>query len=276
MTPQVDGNRLKGLLGMAHNSWVFGLAAAVGLAALTACSAAPAPAAPGPASTSASASAHSTPAACAALITFDTATVAYPGGDPSAPPPSADDVKKWAATAVSPINDLAANIPADYDKDAATLRTAVTGAQNGTAIKTDDPAIVIASTALDKWGRDNCGFTTLDVVNTGTELSGVPATLKAGPLSFSFADSGAPPEKAGFVLLVAKVKDGAKYTLDGIRNGSVDFTSVADIVGAAQPTKEEPEAFSTATLTAGKYIVVSPIGAPPNFAGILAGEFTVS
>jgi hypothetical protein len=255
---------------MPHNSWVSGFAAAVGLAAVAACSAAPAPAAP------AAAPARSTPAACAALLKFDNATVGYPGGDPSAPPPSADDVKKWAATAVSPMGDLAANIPAAYDPDAATLRNAVTGAQNGTPINTDDPAIVSASTALDKWGRDNCGFTTLDVVNTGTDLSGVPSTLKAGPLSFSFADSGAPPDKAGFVLLVAKVKDGAKYTLDGIRDGSVDFTSVADIVGAAQPTKEEPEAFSTATLAAGKYLLVSPIGAPPQFAGILAGEFTVS
>ncbi len=256
---------------MAHHSWVSGLAAAVGLTALAACSSPPAPAAPAPA-----ASARSTPAACTALLNFDKATVAYPGGDPTAPPPPADDLKKWAATAVAPIGDLAANIPADYDQDATTLRNAVTGAQNGTAIKTDDPAIVRAITALDKWGRDNCGFTSLDVVNTGTDLSGVPATLKAGPLSFSFADSGAPPEKAGYVLLVAKVKDGAKYTLDGIRNGSVDFTSVADIVGVAQPTKEEPEAFSTTTLTAGKYLVVSPIGAPPNFAGIVAGEFTVS
>lgn len=259
---------------MAHNSWVSGLAAAAGVVALAACSGSPAPAAPAPAP--ATAPARSTPAACTALIKFDSATVGYPGGDPSSPPPSADVIKKWAATAVSPLNDLAANVPTDYDKDAATLRTAVTGAQNGTAIKTDDPALVTASTALDKWGRDNCGFSTLDVVNTGTELSGVPPTLKAGPLSFSFADSGAPKDKAGFVLLVAKVKDGAKYTLDGIRDGSVDFTSIADIVGVAQPTKEEPEAFSTVTLTPGKYLVVSPIGAPPQFAGILAGEFAVS
>jgi hypothetical protein len=254
---------------MAHTSW-SGLAAAVGLAAVAACSSTPAPAAPAPAP------ARSTPAACTALLKFDNATVAYPGGDPTAPPPSADEVKKWAATAVSPMNDLAANIPADYDQDATTLRNAVTGAQNGTPIKTDDPAIVTASTALDKWGRDNCGFTKLDVTNTGTELAGVPATLSPGPLSFSFADSGAPPEKAGFALLIAKVKDGAKYTLDGIRDGSVDFTSVADIVGVAQPTKEEPEAFSTATLTTGKYLVVSPVGAPPQFAGIVAGDFTVS
>jgi hypothetical protein len=261
---------------MAYNSRVAGLAATVGLAALAACSSSPAPAAPAATPAAAATADGNTPAACTALIKFDAATVNYPGGDPTAPPPTAADLKTWASTAAGPIGDLTASIPAAYSKDGATLRTAVTGAQNGTAISTDDPSIVTASTALDKWGRDNCGFTTLDVTNDGTELSGVPATLKAGPLSFSFADSGAPPEKAGFALLIAKVKDGAKYTLDGIRNGSVDFTSVADIVGVAQPTKVEPEAFSTATLTPGKYLVVSPIGAPPQFAGIVAGDFTVS
>ncbi|HEY0813779.1 MAG TPA: hypothetical protein VGE11_10915 [Pseudonocardia sp.] len=255
---------------MAHHSWV-GLGATLGLAALAACSAPPAapPAPPAP-------PARSTPAACTALLAFDGTTVTYPGGDPSAPAPSADQVKRWAATAVAPIGGLAANIPADYADEVATLRTAVTGAQNGTPINTNDPTIVGASTTLDKWGRDNCGFATMDVTNDGTDLAGVPATLPKGPLSFSFADSGAPAEKAGYVLVVAKVKDGAKYTLDGIRDGSVDFTSVADVVGIAQPTKEEPEAFSTATLTPGKYLVVTPIGPPPQFTGILAGEFAVS
>ena len=128
------------------------------------------------------------------------------------------------------------------------------------------------ATALDKWAHDSCGFPTLDVTGTGTDLPGVPASLPAGPLSISFTNGGA-PEKAGFVLLVAKVKDGAQYTLDGIRDGSVDFTSVADVVGAAQPTAETPTAYTVATLTPGKFLVLSPIGAPPEFTGTVAAEF---
>ncbi len=240
-------------------------AALVTVAAAAACSSAPAPAAAPPPPT------RDPAAACRALAAFDAATVAYPGGDPTSPPPSADEVKAWAGTAVGPIGDLATTVPVELDPAVATLRKAVEGTEAGTPVNTEDTAITGASTALDKWAHDSCGFPTLDVTGTGTDLPGVPASFPAGPLSISFTNGGA-PEKAGFVLLVAKVKDGAQYTLDGIRDGSVDFTSVADVVGAAQPTAETPTAYTVATLTPGKFLVVSPIGAPPEFTGTVATE----
>ena len=115
---------------------------------------------------------------------------------------------------------------------------------------------------MDRWGYEHCGFGTLDVTGTGTDLPGVPATLPAGPLAVKF-DNGGDPATRGFVLLVAKVRDGAQYTLDGIRDGSVDFNSVADVVGAAQPPAGESTGYAVSTLTPGRYLVVSPIGTPP-------------
>ncbi len=239
--------------------------AAVALAALTACSSTPAaaPAAP----------ARDTAAACTQLVTLDAAAVTYPGADPSSPPPSAAAVKQWAATMAPPFGVVAANVPAELDPVVATLRTALDGAIGGTPLNSDDPALTSATTALDKWGHEGCGFTRLDVTGNGTDLPGVPATLPAGPLSISF-DNGGNPTRAGFVLLLAKVKEGATYSLDGIRNGSADFESVADVVAAVQPT--QGLAYGTAKLEKGRYLLVSPIGAPPAFPTTVASELTVS
>jgi hypothetical protein len=43
---------------------------------------------------------------------------------------------------------------------------------------------------------------------------------------------------------------------------------------AAQPDGDRP-AYATARLTSGDYVATSPIGSPPTFSGIVAGEFHV-
>ena len=232
--------------------------------AMAACSSTPAasPAAP----------ARDTAAACAQLITMDAAAVAYPGADPDSPPPSAEALQQWAATMAPPFAVVAAGVPAELDPAVATLRTVLDGVARGTPLNPEDQALTSATTALDKWGHEGCGFTRLDVTGNGKDLPGVPATLPAGPLSISF-DNGGNPAQAGFVLLLAKVKDGTTFTLDGIRNGSVDFQSVADVVAAVQPT--QGTAYGTAKLEKGRYLVVSPIGAPPSFTGTVAQELVV-
>lgn len=251
---------------MSRTSFALAGTAAV-LAALAACSSTPT-AAPAPATP-----ARDTATACTALVAMDAAVVTYPGADPSSPPPSADALKQWAATMATPFGVVAANVPAELDLAVATLRTVLGGVAEGTPLNPEDQALTSATTAIDKWGHDGCGFTRLDVTGNGTGLPGVPATLPAGPVSIAF-DNGGAPEKGGFVLLVAKVKDGATYTLDGIRNGTADFESVADVVAAVQPT--QGTAYGTANLTHGKYLVVSPIGAPPAFSGTVAAELAVN
>jgi hypothetical protein len=112
------------------------------------------------------------------------------------------------------------------------------------------------------------------VTGDGKDLPGIPATLPAGPVALSFSNGG-DPASGGFVLLLAKVKDGATYSLDGIRDGSVDFTAVADVVAAVQPGPGSPTGYGTAQLAKGKYLVVSPIGAPPAFTATVATDLEV-
>lgn len=245
--------------------------AAATLAALAACSTTPA-AAPAPAPASAAPS-RDTATACSALVTLDAAVITYPGADPDSPPPSADALKQWTTTVEPPFGIVAANVPAELESPVATLRTALDGTAKGTPLGSSDATVTAAASALDKWGHDTCGYTRLDVTGNGTDLPGAPATLPAGPLSISF-DNGGDPAKGGFVLLLAKVKDGKTFTIDGIRNGSVDFSSVADVVAAVQPT--QGTAYSSAKLDKGRYLLVSPIGAPPNFTGTVAEELAVS
>lgn len=253
---------------MARSPFALTVFVAAGLAA-AACSAAPAPTAPGPAT-----AARDTATACRSLVAFDARTVEFPGDGPGSPPPTAEAVKAWAATATGPFDALARNVPADLGPSVATMRAALDAATRGAAVDTEDTGLTRAGVVIDKWGHDTCGFTKLAVVGTGTEVSGVPATLPAGPLSISYTNGGQPDK--GFVLLLGKVKDGAQYTLSGLRDGSVDGFEIVDVVAAAAPTPEEPTMFSHATLAPGRYLALSPLGTPPAFTGTLVAEFTVS
>jgi hypothetical protein len=171
--------------------------AVVGLALCAACTAAAPPASSSPAPASAAAPADpDTDAECAALPPFDAVVFTYPsGGDPDAPKPSADALKQWAGTAVGPVTALADAAPAELAAPVATLRAAIDGAAQGTPVDPADQEITAAATAVDKWGYDHCGFGTLDVTGTGTELPGVPATLPAGPLAVKFDNGGDPATK---------------------------------------------------------------------------------
>jgi hypothetical protein len=119
----------------------------------------------------------------------------------------------------------------------------------------------------------HAGFIRLDVTNTPTGLTGLPPALPAGTVSVSFTNR-TPAAKAGFILLVGRVRPGAHYTLAAIRANKVDLTTIADIVAAAQPDGDRP-AYATVRLTTGDYTAASPIGSPPNFSGIAASEFHV-
>lgn len=253
--------------------------AALSLAALTACSPGADTAdasAPPPGTTAASPAPSGVPAdpaaACAALPEMQ--TTVYPGGDPEAPPPTAEALQSWASAVRPSFEAVAGNVPDDLADEIATLRTAVDGAGAGTPIDLADPSVQSASTALDGWAHGACGFTTLDVVNTGTELTGVPATLPAGPLSVSFRND-SPPDQAGFVALVAKLQDGATVTPEQVAGGEVEFESVVQSISAAQPGGD-PVGYTTLTLTPGRYLVVTPLGGPPEFGALLATEFSVA
>ena len=94
-----------------------------------------------------------------------------------------------------------------------------------------------ATTAIDAWVHDSCGFQTLDLTSSGGKLGPAPEGLRPGPVSIKFSSTGDP---SAFVVLLARVKDGQKATAADVDAGRADFEEVAEVVGAAQPTGPEP------------------------------------
>ena len=95
--------------------------------------------------------------------------------------------------------------------------------------------------------------------------------FRSGPVSIKFSSAGDP---AAFVVLLARIKDGRQATAADVDAGRADFDKVAEVVGAAQPTGPGP-AYGTAMVTAGRYLLLSPLGRPPNFAGTTSVDLTV-
>ncbi|HEX3257306.1 MAG TPA: hypothetical protein VHS35_02260 [Pseudonocardia sp.] len=239
-------------------------AAALPAAVLVACSAAPNPAPAAPA-----APAKDTAAACTAEVALN-ATIP-PGADPDGPAPSAAEMQTWATTVAGPFATLRDNAPDSLQPSVAVLGGVLDQAKQGQRIDVSDPKITAASNAVDGWVHDNCGFQTLDLTSTGGKLGPAPTALKPGPVSIKFSSTGDP---SAFVLLLARVKDGQKAAAADVDAGRADFDTIAEVVGAAQPTGAGP-AYGTATVTAGHYLLTSPLGTPPNFAGTASLDVTV-
>jgi hypothetical protein len=233
---------------------------------LASCSGAAAPAAnPAPA-----APAKDTAAACSAEVALN-ATIP-PGIDPDGPAPSAAEMQAWAESVATPYATLHDNAPESLSSSIAVLGGLIDQAEQGKRIDVSDQATTTASNAIDGWVHDNCGFQTLDLTSTGGKLGPTPGTLKPGPVSLRFSSTGEP---AAFVLLLARVRDGQTATAADVDAGKAEFDKVAEVVGAAQPNSSAP-AYGTATVTSGRYLLVSPLGQPPSFTGSASLDVTVS
>ncbi len=266
-------------------SWLTITGVAVAAAALAACSSTKTPHASDGTTPSKVASAtqpgnqtsqnasHNPALACAALPTFDAAVLAYPNND-SGPGPTPTQISRWADTASPPLQIVAQNVPAELNVDIATVRNAVTQAAHGKAFDTDNTKLAGALTALDQAAHDNCGFTRLDVISIGSDLTGAPATLPAGPVSVSFTNH-APPNQAGFILLLGRIHDHQPFTLDQIRNHTLDLAAISDIIVAALPGANGT-AYATANLTPGHYVISTPVGSPDKVTRILARQIDVN
>ena len=242
------------------------LAAAVPAALAVSCSAAPA-AAPSAAPV---APARDAAAACTAVVALN-ATIP-PGADPDAPAPAAAEMQAWAATMAAPYATLRDNAPATLNDSVAVLGGVLDQARQGQRIDVGDEKATAATTAIDAWVHDSCGFQTLDLTSSGGKLGPAPVGLRPGPVSIKFDSTGDP---SAFVVLLARVKDGQKATAADVDAGRADFDEVAEVVGAAQPTGPGP-AYGTATVTAGHYLLTSPLGTPPDFAGTASLDVTVN
>lgn len=242
------------------------LAAAVPAALAVSCSAAPA-AAP---SSAPVAPARDAAAACTAVVALN-ATIP-PGADPDAPAPAAAEMQAWAAGVAAPYATLRDNAPATLNDSVAALGGVLDQARRGQRIDVGDAKTTAATTAIDAWVHDSCGFQTLDLTSSGGKLGPAPVGLRPGPVSIKFDSTGDP---SAFVVLLARVKDGQRATAADVDAGRADFDEVAEVVGAAQPTGPGP-AYGTATVTAGHYLLTSPLGTPPDFAGTASLDVTVN
>ena len=246
------------------------LTAAVAAALLAGCSSAATPAATPAAPAAPAAPAKDQAVACTAAVALDSSIP--PGIDPDGPAPSAQQMQAWAATVAPHLATLQANAP---DVLAAPLKTyadQLAQAQAGQRLDLSDAANVGATTTLDGWVFDTCGFQTLDVTSSAGTLSGLPTGLAPGPVAIRFRTTGDP---SAFVLLTARVKDGQTVTPQQLDSGGVDMEQVTEIVSGAQVAGPDA-AYSVATLQPGDYVVSAVLGTPPAFAGTTSGAFTVS
>lgn len=267
-TPNIGGQARRSRHSWTVAAGALGLGTVVLLAACSDSSDSPAVAA------TPSASANDAQAACAAVLASDWVNI--PGIDPDGPPASAAELAAWATPLQTQITAVRAGVPVDLTSKADALATVVQGAKEGKPVSTDDPSLTAALTAVNGWAHDSCGYTTLDVAkDDGGALSGVPASLPAGPVVMKFANTGTDPAKAGFILLLGKVRDDQTATAADVQAGKDNLENIADIVAVAQPTGSDP-AYGLATLSPGRYIVSTPVGSPPEFAAILASGFEVS
>ncbi|MDT3442433.1 MULTISPECIES: hypothetical protein [unclassified Pseudofrankia] len=248
--------------------------AAATLAAATACSSSSdgANATATASSAAAAATGGDVQAACTAELAIN--GLDLPGFDPDAPTPTAQELQAFAATAEPLATTLRANIPAELTSKVDVLVSVVNTAKQGKPIDYEGSGLIAAGQAVDAWMVDNCGYPKLAVTNNAGTLTGLPASVPAGPVAITFTNAG-DPAKAGFVLLLAKVKDGATATAAGVAAGTTDLDTTTDIIAGVQPQPGTP-GYGVAKLPTGHYIVASPLGTPPQFAGgVVAIEFDV-
>ncbi|CUU54100.1 hypothetical protein Ga0074812_102103 [Parafrankia irregularis] len=208
-------------------------------------------------------------AACAAEVAIN--SLGFPGSDPAAPTPTAAELRAFATAAEPLAATLRASVPAELTSKVDVLISVVSSARQGQPIDYEGSGLFAAGQIVDAWMVDNCGYPTLAVTNDAGTLTGLPETAPAGPVAITFTNAGDDPEKAGFVLLFAKVKDGVTATAAGLADGSTSLESATDIVSAVQPQGDSP-GYGLAELPAGRYIVASPLGSPPDFAGGFAAR----
>jgi hypothetical protein len=174
-------------------------------------------------------------------------------------------LRAFAAKAEPLATTLRASVPAELTSKVDILASVVNGAKQGKPIDYDGSGLNAAGQAVDGWMVGHCGYPKLTATLSGGKLTGLPATAPAGPVAITFINTG-DPAKAGFVLLFGKVKNGQTATAAGVANGTTDLDKTTDIVTAAQPRAGKP-GYTIAKLPAGHYIVASPLGTPPTFAG---------
>lgn len=153
---------------------------------------------------------------CDGAVGFD--SVSSPGG-PNDPTP--DDMRAYAADALTHVDDIVAGAPAGLHEAVAKLQSAIGAAGGGDASILADPGFVGAAQAIERTARDHCDVTTVDLTATEFAFDGIPESIPAGrPISFQMTNDGG----TSHLMLLAKAPDA---------NGDGDQAFLDGFLGAA-------------------------------------------
>jgi hypothetical protein len=148
---------------------------------------------------------------CDGAVGFD--SVSSPGG-PNDPTP--DDMRAYAADALTHVDDIVAGAPADLHDAVSKLQDAIGAAGGGDASILADPGFLAAAQAIERAARDHCDVTRVDLTATEFAFGGIPQSIPAGrPISFQMTNDGG----TSHLMLLARAPDanaeGDQAFLDG-------------------------------------------------------------
>jgi hypothetical protein len=208
---------------------------------------------------------------CDAYVEAQAAVVGVQSGsDPSTIPPLLDEVE---ADPPAEVADLVAEfIPQ--------VREAVES-QDSSVFESEE--FQAADEELDGYVATDCGYESFDVAAVEYAFEGVPDSVPAGPVTFSWTNDGAEVHE----MLLVRLLDESVTVEDLMKMSDKQAQSKLEFVGAVfgPPGTEDAETYP---LEAGKYLAVCfvPVGAtdmealnaadgPPHVAEGMSAEFTV-
>jgi len=175
------------------------------------------------------------------------------------------------------LEDFEAAAPADLVENVSGLSGALATAAESGGDPAEDPAFDENLAPIDEYVLAECGFETIDVTASEYAFEGIPATVPAGTVAFSFTNGGSEAHE----LIMFKRADGEERPIDELLALPEDqMFSALSFAGAAQAEPGKTTA-SIPTLDPGKYIGVCflPTGgvedAPPHFMAGMTAEFEV-
>ena len=152
--------------------------------------------------------------------------------------------------------------PAELAASLDVLAPVVAAMKDGSPMP-DDDVLLAAFSSYEAWAHAECGYQNVDVMAMDYEYQGVPATLAAGPTSFSLMNHS---ERGEFhTAVLAKLRPGLQLTLEQLWELSVDeIADHADVVPGFASAAPGATGGTLVTLTPGHYFLVCPIPSDEN------------
>jgi hypothetical protein len=175
------------------------------------------------------------------------------------------------------LEDFAAAAPADLAGNVAGLGGALATAAESGNDPTEDPAFDENLAPVDGYVLAECGFETIDVTAGEYTFTGIPATVPAGTVAFSFTNDG----NEAHELIVFERADGEERPIEELLALPEDQMGSALTFAGAVQAEPGTTGASMPTLEPGRYIGVCFLptggveGSPPHFMEGMTAEFEV-